>query len=50
MINPEFVPSLELIELITKRRTKFTPGPGFYNSNKEEVTSQEEQGMTFPTC
>lgn len=31
LINPEFIPSLELIEIITRRRTKYNPGPGSYN-------------------
>ena len=35
MINPEFTPSLELIEMMTKRRTKMVPGPGFYNNSAQ---------------
>lgn len=44
MMNPEFVPSLELIEIITKRRTKYTPGPGSYS---QEDNKQPENGNTF---
>lgn len=45
MINPQFVPSLELIELITKRRTKYIPGPGTYY--KEEPDYVPEVGPSF---
>ena len=46
MMNPEFVPSLELIEIITKRKTKYTPGPGFYN---QEDNRHNENGAIFST-
>jgi hypothetical protein len=45
MMNPEFVPSLELIEIITKRRTKYTPGPGYYAQDDSKPT---ESGISFP--
>lgn len=45
MINPQFVPSLELIQLITKRRTKYNPGPGTYH--KEEPDYIPEVGPSF---
>jgi len=30
-IGPDFVPFLELIDLMSKMRTKYVPGPGSYN-------------------
>lgn len=47
-INPEFVPSLELIEIITRRRTKYNPGPGTYN-NQVDYQRQVEPGVSFTT-
>lgn len=32
--------------MITKRRTKYSPGPGFYNQFKNE--GAEDAGVTFP--
>lgn len=35
-IGPDFVPSLELIELMSKMRTRYVPGPGFYNPKSND--------------
>lgn len=37
-IGADFVPSLELIDLMSKMRTKYGPGPGFYNPNNNSFT------------
>ena len=37
-IGPDFVPSLELIDLMSKMRTKYGPGPGFYNPSNDSFS------------
>lgn len=50
------MPSLELIDLMSKMRTKYGPGPGFYNPNNnsftqeiESLTEANKKGAIFST-